>query len=411
MTIPSFHTFLAEAKTGKLMHLQHLEDLMLDEGVAGVAFAQTVLEEFQYMLQHGGVSRSLNVTTKWDGAPSVVFGPDPADGQFFVATKAAFSQTPKLMKTHRQIHDTYGDTGIANKLHACLSELALLHPKMVMQGDLLFTDDVEQREIDGQMYMVFRPNTIMYAVGAESDIGVRIRRAQLGIIIHTMYRGSGRSIADYHATPVTPSVFASLTHTSRVVAIDSTFDDLSGTVTFTQTEDAEFSLALHTIAQLSHAVPTSIFTSMSLEPLHGLVQMFINAQVRGGQLTSGQRAVTALLEFLDTRRESEIVKRHTPAGQETIRAKYAALIDPLRQHPQQYALWFDLHAAIANAKTLIVRKLSQASRIGTFIPTANGLKVTGHEGFVAVSHTGKMVKLVDRLEFSRNNFLAPKNWA
>ena len=59
---------------------------------------------------------------------------------------------------------------------------------------------------------------------------------------------------------------------------------------------------------------------------------------------------------------------------------------------------------------MLIRKLAQASRVQTFIPTADGFRVTGPEGFVAVSHAGKMVKLVDRLEFSRANFLAPKEW-
>ena len=101
MRIPSFRGFLSEsAQTGKLTHLQHLEDLLLDEGAAGIALAEEVLNEFHQMLRDGGVSQSMNVRTKWDGAPSIVFGHDPADGKFFVATKAAFSKNPKLMKTH-----------------------------------------------------------------------------------------------------------------------------------------------------------------------------------------------------------------------------------------------------------------------------------------------------------------------
>ncbi len=59
---------------------------------------------------------------------------------------------------------------------------------------------------------------------------------------------------------------------------------------------------------------------------------------------------------------------------------------------------------------MIIRKLGQASSIGTFVPTASGFKVTGPEGYVAVAHDGKTVKLVDRLEFSRLNFTALKSW-
>lgn len=109
MAVISFKQHLDEAATpGKLKHLTHLEDLMLDDGAAGLAFAVDVLEQFGYMLEHGGVSRSLNVTTKWDGAPSVVFGPDPADGRFFVATKSAFSKNPKLMKYIKRLPTPMG---------------------------------------------------------------------------------------------------------------------------------------------------------------------------------------------------------------------------------------------------------------------------------------------------------------
>ena len=41
----------------------------------------------------------------------------------------------------------------------------------------------------------------------------------------------------------------------------------------------------------------------------------------------------------------------------------------------------------------------------TFIRTKNGFKVTGQEGYVAIDRIGGgVVKLVDRLEFSYNNF-------
>ena len=49
--------------------------------------------------------------------------------------------------------------------------------------------------------------------------------------------------------------------------------------------------------------------------------------------------------------------------------------------------------------------------IGTFIKTDNGFKVTAPEGFVAVDRlSNKALKLVDRLEFSMQNFTATKNW-
>jgi len=52
-----------------------------------------------------------------------------------------------------------------------------------------------------------------------------------------------------------------------------------------------------------------------------------------------------------------------------------------------------------------LRKLQQVEGIGTFQKTNDGYRVTTPEGFVAIGHDGGAVKLVDRLEFSRTNFL------
>ena len=60
---------------------------------------------------------------------------------------------------------------------------------------------------------------------------------------------------------------------------------------------------------------------------------------------------------------------------------------------------------------MILRKLVRAENIGTFLKTPNGYKVTAPEGFVAIDHIGKALKLVDRLEFSLANFSAnDKSW-
>ena len=66
---------------------------------------------------------------------------------------------------------------------------------------------------------------------------------------------------------------------------------------------------------------------------------------------------------------------------------------------------------IVNAKMLVVRKLNSVKSIGTFIRTSNGYKVVNPEGYVAIDRvSGGAVKLVDRMEFSFNNFTAAKAW-
>ena len=69
-----------------------------------------------------------------------------------------------------------------------------------------------------------------------------------------------------------------------------------------------------------------------------------------------------------------------------------------------------MYKKIVELKLIIISKLQQIESIGTFIKTESGYKVSKPEGFVAIGHDGGAVKLVDRIEFSRENFNATKQW-
>ena len=69
-----------------------------------------------------------------------------------------------------------------------------------------------------------------------------------------------------------------------------------------------------------------------------------------------------------------------------------------------------IYKRIIEAKLLIINKLQSIESIGTFIKTDTGYKVTAPEGFVAIGHDGGAVKLVNRIEFSKENFAATKTW-
>ena len=69
------------------------------------------------------------------------------------------------------------------------------------------------------------------------------------------------------------------------------------------------------------------------------------------------------------------------------------------------ASYYNLQAA----KQFMINKLQKVNTFGTFLRTDDGYRVTAPEGFVAI-RSGRALKLVDRLEFSRANFTAAKNW-
>ena len=115
-------------------------------------------------------------------------------------------------------------------------------------------------------------------------------------------------------------------------------------------------------------------------------------------------------DYYENMLQAEIDARKTPKGKEKfIKAKKDGLqfIDRNRQ-----ALYFAIasHITLGVAKTTLLQKMSQIQSIGNFIRTSTGYRVTAPEGYVAVDKVAGAIKLVDRLEFSRQNFTMPKGW-
>ena len=61
---------------------------------------------------------------------------------------------------------------------------------------------------------------------------------------------------------------------------------------------------------------------------------------------------------------------------------------------------------MAVSKQVIIEGLNKVKSIGTFVKTSTGFKAVNPEGYVAIDRDGSAVKLVDRMEFSQNNFNA-----
>ena len=84
----------------------------------------------------------------------------------------------------------------------------------------------------------------------------------------------------------------------------------------------------------------------------------------------------------------------------------------IKKHTQNLTQVIAFQNLLVDAKMQIVKKLNSVKGLtDTFIKTSNGFKVTNPEGYVAIDRiSGGAVKLVDRMEFSFNNFTAVKNW-
>lgn len=392
-----FNDFITEQKN---THMTHIEDKVIYGGVNGTRQAILALRSLRDMLQgtHEGA-----VSVKWDGAPAVFAGQDPRDGKFFVAKKGIFNKNPKVYKTNAEIDaDTSGD--LAAKLKAALQYLPELGIKGVVQGDFLFAqDDLAVDVIDGQKYLTFHPNTIVYAVPAESPAAKTIKRAKIGIVWHTTYNGN--TFEDMKASyGVDVSKFNS---SPNVWSQDAMLRDLTR-ATMSKQDTEIVNEYLSQAGKLFNQISGTTLRALEHNgELAQLIETFNNTYVRAGTIVTDTRAhVNNLIKWIEARFQKEIDSRKTPAGKATISKKLQEILSFFsEENKASLVKMFDLQKVIVLAKLKLIAQLNKLNKINHFLKTAKGYQTTGAEGFVCIDKLGtNAVKIVDRMEFSYANF-------
>jgi hypothetical protein len=408
-----FSSFLTEDKGGKNLHLEHIEDEILNYGITGGRASINFVRSLRDMLA-GNSRSSIDMTVKWDGAPAIFAGIDPEDGKFFVAKKSVFNVNPKLYKSVAEI-----DADLSGQLNAkfkvALAEFSKLGITGVLQGDLMFTDDVETTDIEGKKYYTFQPNTIVYAVDVNSDLGKKIKNAKVGVVWHTTYKGD--ALQDMKAS--FGANISGLNSTASVWMDDATYKDVSGKATMTQAETDAVTASLSSAGSTFRKINSSLLSSfLNLQNsftgnLAGAsLKTYNNSKVRKGETISNPKShAQGYLKWVDDAFQKNIDKLKTPKNKEALEVKKKETIRELKKHTTNLTNIIAFQNHIVDAKMGVVKKLNTVKSIGTFIKTTNGFKVVNPEGYVAIDRvTGGAVKLVDRMEFSFNNFTAIKAW-
>ena len=404
----TFKQYLTEAKEGKNLHLEHLEDEVLNNGINGTRAAINFLQSLRDMLA-GNAKSSVNVTVKWDGAPAIFAGINPENKKFFVGTKGVFNATPKVNYTDADIDANHSAPGLNSKLKIALKYLPKLGITDVLQGDMMFTqDDLSTETIDGKSYLTFQPNTIVYAVPKESSD--KIKKAKMGIVWHTTY--SGDTLQSMRASFNTN--IKGLTKTNDVWFTDADYKDTSGTINFNKAETSTITSVLSQAGK-TFSKFNSQFTKqlMSRQDVVLLIKTFNNVKVREGQkISNTSKHSQELIKYVGVKMQKNIDSVKTLKTKEAKQKIKDELISFLTSNKGNLKTIFDMQNLLTDAKNMIIRKLEKARGVmDTFIRTDNGYRVTAPEGFVAIDQMGDAVKLVDRLEFSQANFTAAKNWA
>ena len=405
---------LEESKAGKNLHLEHLEDEIINHGVPGGRAAINFLRSLRDMLA-GNARSSINMTVKRDGAPAIYAGIDPSDGKFFVAKKSVFNINPKLYKTAKEIDDDLKGA-LVEKFKVALAEFSKLGIKSVIQGDLMFTNDVETTTIEGTKYYTFQPNTIVYAVPVNSDFGKVINKAKVGIVWHTSYSGDALE----NMTASFGADISKLNKTSSVWMDDATYKDASGTATFNAKETESVTSILSQTGKTFQKINAPMLTkfmklqeSMTGAIVGAKLSTYNNSKVRVGEKISNPKLHAKGYEAWV---EQSIQKQIDKAKSAKVKEKYKNIqkeyVREVKKHTNNLTQIITFQNLLVDAKMEIVKKLNSVKGLtDTFIKTSNGFKVTNPEGYVAIDRvSGGAVKLVDRMEFSFNNFTAIKAW-
>jgi hypothetical protein len=395
-----FSQYLQEQKN---THMEHAEDDVLNHGVQGARNSINALRAVRDMLS-GNSAKKVDVTVKWDGAPAIFAGQDPRDGRFFVAKKGIFNKDPKVYKTPADIDaDTSGD--LADKLKATLMWLPKLGIKGVIQGDLLFTrEDLKRATIDGEEYVTFHPNTIVYAVPVNSNLAKEILKAKIGIVWHTVYEGN--SFEEMKAV-FGRDILAMLKKDDNVWSTDVNYRDVSGKATMTKAETDEVTGILSQAGKIFQKLDANILNAIKEdEELLQKIKTFNNTKIRARvQITNVKTHVKELIQYINDYYAKEAEKKGEKGKLSSAlkRDRILRFFSPRNQAELENI--FEMMNLLAAAKLILVKKLDEVKGIGTFLMTKNGYEVTGAEGFVAIDKLkGNAVKLVDRMQFSYANF-------
>ena len=242
-----------------------------------------------------------------------------------------------------------------------------------------------------------------------------MKAANIGIVWHTTYTGD--ALQDMKASFGVN--ISGLKKPSSVWMDDATYKDTSGTATFTAKETDEVTKILSATGKTFQKVNANqlrsflkLQESMTGTMAGASLKTYNNSKVRAGEkITNPMAHAKGYEKWVYESVQKQIDKAKSDKGKKKYTAIQKEYIREIRKHTRNLEQIIKFQNLLVEAKSVIVNKLDQVKSIGTFIRTANGFKTTNPEGYVAIDRvSGGAVKLVDRMEFSFNNFTAIKAW-
>jgi hypothetical protein len=356
----------------KNLHLEHLEDTVLNFGTQGAKDSVELL------------NKGFVPTVKYDGSPAVFAGTDPSDGKFFVAKKSVFNKTPILYKTPGQIKKADLPNDLKDKFMVALTEFKKLGIQGVIQGDIMFTKNDIKRI--NSAYVTFQPNTITYRLQE-----VEVRDKNIGVVWHTQY--TGKSLE------------------TMTASFDFSIDSLKQTKNVWQ-RDANYKGGFVSVDTNNINIPTKLTKFLNIQNsfpsklIGAKLKTFNNKFVMDGKkLPSSKKHAKSYITYVKNRYNIEIDKLKTVKARTQLTEQRDQVVKALQAEVNTIQSVVEFQKAITTAKNKVINKLNKNHDVACFI----GEQRTNPEGYVAISKSGP-IKLVNRYEFSYNNFNGEKQW-
>lgn len=383
-----FRSFLVEQEeqSRQIKHLTHIEDRPLHSGGKGLEHSLSSLEALDKHIK--GKGHSSDLSTKYDGSPSVVYGHHPETGKFFVASKSAFNKTPKINYSPEDIEKNHGHApGLVEKLKAALEHLPKIAPKKgVYQGDLMYTKGDLKKSKGG---VSFQPNPSGLTYTAHGREAEKANKAHLGIVTHLKYTGNdpknlnASHEVNHHEFTPHPDV-----HT-----IDPRAD--TSKVNYDSKAQQEFQKHIKAAKELHKAAGNDMYKAT--EPHQGPgghLETYINQTVRTGAKPSHK----GLMSHVENKYLNAAEKLKSEKGKQAKYDELAKHIEHIKNNKEHYNNLLKLHGHIQGAKNVLVNTLNQHQDF----EHSHGGEKANPEGYV-FHHGGESDKLIHRHEFSRRN--------
>lgn len=348
-------------------HSLHAEDVMVEYGRSGLENVEAALKE--------AATTPKVMSIKWDGAPAVVFGTHPVTEQFFVSTKGFFNKKSVAYFSEDEIPTDKPELAEILKLCFRLQEST---PKgRYFMGDVLFAGDLDFQIIEGEGHWLAHPNTIVYGVGVDTELGKKWGTSKLGIAIHTEHSLAGRRLT------VNLDEFQ---ETEEIWLCDIKIHDK------VMMEAVDIKLDSSDVWDL---------TFHEMQKCKEIFKKYMNTFIRESQDYDANFKAHNFKEYIFEQYQIKAAKLKSPVGKRLCEQRGHDIIGRLPPSGQ-LELFIELYHQIQEIKANIVTL--PPTGIKCYLKTYLGLEETNHEGYVITTGALSGVKLVNRTEFSQANF-------